>query len=107
MSQETFRVDSTALDDFRRYLTSVTVPELDRSASALRRLSDGDINAFGAFFAQILGIPTRIALGTAADHLTDLTQQMAEVAKTVKDSIDTYEQVDLDNARRVLSLIEH
>jgi hypothetical protein len=106
MPQESFRVDPTALDSFRKYLTNVTMPELDRAVSAVRRLSDVDINAFGVCFGQLLGIPTRVAMGTAADHLADLTQQMAEVAKVVRDGVDTYEQVDLDNARRVLDLVE-
>ena len=105
MPQDAVRVDSAALDAFHDHLANGTVAELGRVASGVHRLNGGDVNAFGVFFAQVLGIPSRIAMATAAGHLDDLTQQMAELAKNVKDTADAYDQVEQTNAKRAHGLL--
>ena len=105
MPQDAVRVDSAALDAFHDHLANGTVAELGRVASGVHRLNGGDVNAFGVFFAQVLGIPSRIAMATAADHIDDLTRQMSDLAKNVKDTADAYDQVEQTNAKRAHGLL--
>ncbi|MGW7576262.1 type VII secretion target [Streptomyces sp. NPDC054765] len=94
-------VDTDGLKRFADYLKNDTVSEISRASDGVHSLNGGDVDAFGVLLAQALGVPARIAMAVAADHLDDLAHTMADVAKSVQDTASVYEDIEQASVQRI------
>jgi hypothetical protein len=102
----TVSVDTEGIKRFADYFENDTVHAIKQAADGVHALNGGDVNAFGVLLAQILGVPARIAMGVAGDHLDDLAHTMADVAKSVQDTASVYEDIEHSNVLRARDLVQ-
>jgi hypothetical protein len=103
---DTVSVDTDGLEQFADYLKSDTVYAIRRASDGVHALNGGDVNAFGVLLAQVLGVPARIAMAVAADHLDDLAHTMTDVARSVKDTASVYEDIEQANVLRTRHMLQ-
>ncbi|MFI5613882.1 type VII secretion target [Amycolatopsis sp. NPDC051903] len=77
---------ATDLDDRGSKVTS--------AANRVQQLNGGDINAFGVAVGQVLGIPTRIALGVLHDQVNGAAKAYTDQASNVRTAADQYRSSD-------------
>lgn len=60
------------------------------AADRIGAVNGGDINAFGVAVGQVLGIPTRIALGILRDQVSSAAQSYTTQVDTVRTAASHY-----------------
>ena len=91
------QVDAGAIHSYATRQISTTANDTQSIASSVRRLGSGDVNAFGVCLAQVLGIPSQIALGVAARNLEKLSEGLADFAVDLGRVADRHEQTEQGN----------
>ena len=89
-----YTVTPSDLEKFADYLNNTTVSEINTAAQGVTSANGFDVNAFGVVLGQTMGVPSRIAMGVVADQLKSLSQKIAGVASTTKDTANNYTQND-------------
>ncbi|HET6502084.1 MAG TPA: hypothetical protein VFG87_15115 [Amycolatopsis sp.] len=97
MPDEAVRVDSDAIRSVARRLDGVTATGTDDIAREIGHLNGGDVNVFGVCFAQVLGVPSRIAMGVASQQLSELSKGIEDFAQGVQRIAEDYEQTEQHN----------
>lgn len=86
-----FDVKPETLDTYAGGLTQRS-DRVQAAASRIKEVNGGDINAFGVAVGQVLGIPTRIALGVLHDQVSSAAKAFQTQNETVRAAADQYRE---------------
>ncbi|GAB3570680.1 hypothetical protein GCM10027445_24600 [Amycolatopsis endophytica] len=92
-----YEVDPEVLDTYAGGLDD-RASRVSAEADQVRHVNGGDINAFGVAVGQVLGIPTRIALGVLADQVRSAAEACTSEAKNVRSAAEAYRGTDAAHA---------
>jgi hypothetical protein len=92
-----FEVDPEVLDTYADGLDD-RASRVRAEADQVRHLNSGDINAFGVAVGQVLGIPTRIALGVLAEQVESAGEAYTSEAGKVRTAAEAYRGTDAAHA---------
>jgi uncharacterized protein YukE len=84
-----FNVHPDTLDAYSGGLSERS-GRVQAAADRIRTVNGGDINAFGVAVGQVLGIPTRIALGVLHDQVSSAAKAFATQDETVRNAAGQY-----------------
>lgn len=99
-----YQVTATDLDKFADYLTNTTAAEINDAAQGVTSANGFDVDAFGIFLGQAMGVPCRIAMGVVANQLKSLSQKISTVADDTKSTATQYTQNESDVANTFQNL---
>ncbi|MGW4486793.1 type VII secretion target [Amycolatopsis sp. NPDC004368] len=90
---ETLTSYASGLDDRAGRVTA--------SANRVQQVNGADINAFGVFVGQALGVPTRIALGVLHDQVAGAAKAFSDQAGNTRTAADKYRTTETDHAQAI------
>lgn len=93
VTPDTLRTYASGLDDRAKQVTA--------AADKVHSVNGGDINAFGIAVGQVLGIPTRIALGVLADQIKGAAKAFGDQGTNVRTAADHYTTAESDHATAI------
>ncbi|MEU4673091.1 type VII secretion target [Amycolatopsis sp. NPDC023774] len=71
------------------------------AANRIQEVNGGDINAFGVVVGQVLGIPTRIALGVLHDQVNGAAKAITDQAGNTRTAADQYRTTETNHAQAI------
>ncbi|MDQ0381901.1 hypothetical protein [Amycolatopsis thermophila] len=92
-----YEVDPEVLDTYAGGLGD-RAGRVHAEAERVREVNGGDINAFGVAVGQVLGIPTRIALGVLAGQVASAAEVCTAEAENVRAAAEAYRGTDAVHA---------
>lgn len=94
VNPETLKTYASGLDERSRQVTAA-------AADRVSTVNGGDINAFGVAVGQVLGIPTRIALGVLHDQIKSAAKAFSDQAANVRTAADHYTTAESNHAAAI------
>ncbi|HWD00896.1 MAG TPA: type VII secretion target [Amycolatopsis sp.] len=98
-----YTVDPNVLDEYATGLDD-RGGRATAAADRVKQLNGGDIHAFGVAVGQVLGIPTRIALGVLHDQVHGAAKAYTDQANNVRTAAKAYRGSDSSQSDALKSL---
>jgi hypothetical protein len=92
-----YNVDPASLEAYATALDG-RGQRVNAAAERVSTVNGGDINAFGVAVGQVLGIPTRIALGVLHDQVASAGKAFADQVANVRNAATQYRETENSHA---------